>query len=94
MLLAVADLLLLWLGASLWAAATGRESDVYRPESVVGAQAAPGVAAASWSPVADEVVFIHGPLLPETRRLGFYSQTNRRGAVAPGKGNGGVRFLD
>lgn len=74
--------------------ATGHESDLYRPKSVVGADAAPGLAAASWSPVADEVVFIHGPLLEDTPRLGFYSQTNRRGAVVPGDGSGRVRFLD
>lgn len=73
---------------------TGRESDVYRPQSVVGDQAAPGLAAASWSPVADEVVFIHGPLVQDTARLGFYSQTNRRGAIVPADGNGRVRFLD
>jgi hypothetical protein len=74
--------------------ATGVETDLYRPKSVVGAQAAPGVAAASWSPVADEVIFIHGPLLAETARLGFYSQTNRRAAMVSGDGGGKVRFLD
>ena len=74
--------------------ATGRESDLYRPQSVVGDQAAPGLAAASWSPVSDEVVFIHGPLVEDTARLGFYSQTNRRGAIVRGDGNGKVRFLD
>lgn len=78
--------------------ATGRESDLYRPPSATGANAAPGVLAASYSPVANEVVFIHGPLLSETARLGFYSQTNRRGAVvsgeAPADGSGRVRFLD
>jgi hypothetical protein len=73
---------------------TGQESDVYRPQSVVGVQAAPGLAAASWSPVADEVVFIHGPLLRDTARLGFYSQTNRRGAIVRADGKGDVRFLD
>ncbi|MCC6585743.1 MAG: DUF3748 domain-containing protein [Bryobacterales bacterium] len=74
--------------------ATGQESYVYKPKSVTGADAAPGVLAASWSPVGDEVVFIHGPLLEETARLGFYSQTNRRGAVVDSSGTGTVRFLD
>ena len=74
--------------------ATGQESDVYRPPSVTGPQAAPGVLAASWSPVANEVILIHGPLLTETARLGFYSQTNRRGALVPADGTGQVRFLD
>lgn len=73
---------------------TGKESDVYRPKSVTGENAAPGVLAASWSPVADEIVFIHGPLLDETARVGFYSQTNRRGAVVNSSGTGAVRFLD
>ncbi|MCC6263570.1 MAG: DUF3748 domain-containing protein [Bryobacterales bacterium] len=73
---------------------TGEESDVYRPPSVTGDHAAPGLAAASWSPVADEIVFIHGPLLKDTARLGFYSQTNRRGAIARADGTGEVRFLD
>jgi hypothetical protein len=73
---------------------TGRESDVYRPQAVVGAQAAPGLAAASWSPVSDEVLFIHGPLVQDTARLGFYSVTNRRGAVVRANGDGTVRFLD
>lgn len=74
--------------------ATGQESDVYRPKSVTGPEAAPGVLAASWSPVSDEIVFIHGPLLAETARVGFYSQTNRRGAVVNSSGTGTVRFLD
>lgn len=74
--------------------ATGQESDVYRPKSVTGAQAAPGVLAASWSPVSNEAVFIHGPFLEETARVGFYSQINRRGAVVPTDGSGKVRFLD
>lgn len=74
--------------------ASGRESDVYRPKSVTGAQGAPGLAAASWSPVADEIVFIHGPFVEETPRLGFYSQRNRRGAVVRSDGRAGVRFLD
>lgn len=73
---------------------TGEESDVYRPPSVTGAQAAPGLAAASWSPVTDEILFIHGPLLKDTPRLGFYSQTNRRGAIVRADGKGEVRFLD
>lgn len=74
--------------------ATGHESDLYRPQSVVGAKAAPGLAAASWNPAANEVIFIHGPLLKDTERLGFYGFTNRRGAVVSGDGSGSVRFVD
>jgi hypothetical protein len=56
--------------------------------------AAPGVIAASYNPVANEVVFIHGPFVSETRELGFYGKTNRRGAVIRADGKGAVRFLD
>lgn len=72
----------------------GVESDLYRPPSVTGEKSAPGVAAASWSPIANEVIFIHGPLLDETERLGYYGFTNRRGAVVSGDGTGKVRFVD
>ena len=67
--------------------ASGKESVVYRPE-------APGVAAVSWSPIANEVLFIHGPLISEIERLGPYAQTNRRGAVVAADGSGKVRFVD
>jgi hypothetical protein len=75
---------------------TGAESIVYAPKPVLldPVNAAPGVIAASFSPVADEVVFIHGPLVSETPKLGFYGKTNRRGAVAPADSTGRVRFLD
>lgn len=75
---------------------TGAESVVYEPKPVVldPVNAAPGVIAASYNPVADEIVFIHGPLVSEAPLLGFYGKTNRRGAVAPASGKGPVRFLD
>jgi len=75
---------------------TGVESLVYAPDSViVGASgSAPGLGAASFSPVADEVVFIHGPFVSEVPTLGAYSTTNRRGGVAPGDGSGKIKFLD
>ncbi len=42
---------------------TGKETVLYEPESVTGEQAAPGVAAVSWHPSENKVIFIHGPLL-------------------------------
>lgn len=77
--------------------ATGLENFIYAPYPVIigGAGSAPGLGAASYSPFADEVVFIHGPFVHETARLGFYGTTNRRGAVAPADGSGVlVGFLD
>ncbi|MBL8175232.1 MAG: DUF3748 domain-containing protein, partial [Bryobacterales bacterium] len=73
---------------------TGLENYLYLPESVTGSQAAPGLGAASWGAATDEVAFIHGPLMSETRQLGFYSATNRKGGVVMGDGSGDIRFLD
>lgn len=73
---------------------TGLENFVYAPEAVYGTQAAPGVAAVSYHPIADEVAFIHGPLLRETAERGFYGATNRTGGVATADGAGDIRFLD
>ncbi|MBI5283049.1 MAG: DUF3748 domain-containing protein [Candidatus Solibacter usitatus] len=74
---------------------TGLENFVYAPWPVlIGSQAAPGLGAASYSPVDDVVVFIHGPLVSETAKLGFYGGTNRRGGVARADGSGDVGYLD
>jgi hypothetical protein len=75
---------------------TGLENFVYAPIPVMygAGGSAPGLGAASFSPVADEVVFIHGPLVSEVPTLGLYGTTNRRGGVATGDGAGDIRFLD
>lgn len=73
---------------------TGEEKVIYAPEAITGTNAAPGLGAASFSPVADEVVFIHGPLVSEVPTLGYYGRTNRRGAVVPADGSGTVKWLD
>ena len=74
----------------------GAESIVYAPKTVQfdPVNAAPGIIATSFSPVADEIIFIHGPFVSETPTLGFYGKTNRRGAVVPAGTSGQVRFLD
>lgn len=76
--------------------ASGRETTIYAPSPVIvdPVDAAPGVIACSYDPVADEVVFIHGPLVSETKQFGFYGKTNRRGAIMAASGKGSVRFLD
>jgi hypothetical protein len=75
---------------------TGLENFLYAPTAVSygAAGSAPGMGAASFSPVADEVAFIHGPLLSEVPALGWYGTTNRRGGVTTGDGAGEIRFLD
>ena len=75
---------------------TGLENFVYAPTPVMYGTggSAPGVAAVSFSPLADETIFIHGPLVSEVPALGFYGTTNRRGGRATGDGAGDIRFLD
>ncbi len=74
---------------------TGLENILYAPPYKLDpVNMAPGLGAASFSHIDDEVIFIHGPLLEETPVLGFYSTRNRRGAVVRGDGAGDVRFVD
>jgi len=74
---------------------TGLENILYAPAYRLDpVNMAPGVGAASFSHIDDEVIFIHGPLLEETPVLGFYGVRNRRGAVVRGDGAGDVRFVD
>ena len=77
---------------------TGVETLVYAPQPFIvdPVNMAPGLGAASFSPVADEIIMIHGPLVSETPTLGFYGTRNRRGGVVPGAGvnTNTVRFVD
>lgn len=74
---------------------TGVETVLYKPESVVDStNAAPGLGAVSYSPIADEMIFIHGPLLSEVAARGYYGKTNRSGAVIAGDGSGAVKWAD
>lgn len=74
--------------------ATGIETVLYNPPSVIGMPAAPGVAATSYSPVADEVIFIHGPLLEDVPERGWYGKPNRNGGLVPGDGSGKLTWVD
>lgn len=75
--------------------ATGKETVLYKPPaSVTGKNAAPGVGAVSFSPVEQKVAFIHGPLLEEVEKRGYYDKVNRRGAEVLADGSGKLTWLD
>ncbi|HUW59678.1 MAG TPA: DUF3748 domain-containing protein [Candidatus Bathyarchaeia archaeon] len=75
--------------------ATGARTILYSPRaSVTGKNAAPGIAAASYCPVADKVAFIHGPLVDDVPARGYYGKPNRNGAEVPGDGSGVLTWLD
>ncbi len=75
--------------------ATGVETVLYRPEAIVtGARPAPGIGAVSHSPVAYEVLFIHGPPVTTLGTRGPYGKPNRTGASVPTDGSGTVTWVD
>ncbi len=69
--------------------ATGIATVIWNPESITGEHAAPGVAAVSYHPFENKVVFIHGPFLDEVEERGYYGIRNRTGVevTADGKQN-------
>ncbi|HOE66264.1 MAG TPA: DUF3748 domain-containing protein [Candidatus Hydrogenedentes bacterium] len=74
--------------------ATGKETVLYAPKTQTGAQPAPGIGAASYCPVADKVVFIHGPLLEQVAERGPYAKTNRTGVEVSADGSQALTRLD
>ncbi len=74
--------------------ASGEETVLWAPESVTGEQAAPGVAAVSYHPFDDKVIFIHGPLLEEVAERGYYGIRNRSGVEVSADGKGTVTKVD
>ncbi len=68
--------------------ATGKETVLWNPPYTTGEDAAPGVAAVSYHPKENKVIFIHGPLLDEVKERGYYSQKNRTAVVVDGNGGG------
>jgi Protein of unknown function (DUF3748) len=74
--------------------ATGIETVLYAPPSVIGDDAAPGVGAPSFSPVANRVAFIHGPPLDQVEKRGYYAKDNRNGAEVIGDGSQRMVWLD
>lgn len=73
---------------------TGIETILWQPESVTGEQAAPGVAAVSYQPTENKVIFIHGPLLEEVKERGYYAIVNRTGVEVSADGKGTVTKVD
>ncbi len=74
--------------------ATGKETVLWNPPNVTGENAAPGVAAASFHPKENKVIFIHGPFLDEVKERGYYNIRNRTAMVVDGNGNGIVEKPD
>ena len=74
--------------------ATGKETVLWNPPFITGEKAAPGVAAASFHPKENKVIFIHGPFLEEVKERGYYSKKNRTAMVVDGNGGGIVERPD
>ncbi|MEK7794255.1 MAG: DUF3748 domain-containing protein, partial [Candidatus Hydrogenedentota bacterium] len=75
--------------------ATGEETVLYAPaKTIIGAQAAPGVGAASYSWTENRIAFIHGPPLDQVSARGYYAKPNRNGASVPADGSGKLSWLD
>jgi len=66
--------------------ATGEETILWDPPSITGEEAAPGIAAVSFHPNENKVIFIHGPGLDEVKERGTYSIRNRTALVVDGNG--------
>ncbi len=73
---------------------TGKETVLWKPESVTGEKAAPGVAAVSWHPSKNKVIFIHGPLLSEVEERGYYGIRNRTGVEVSADGKRTITKVD
>jgi hypothetical protein len=73
---------------------TGKETILWNPPSITGDNAAPGVAACSYHPKENKVIFIHGPSLDEVKERGYYGLKNRTGVVVDGDGGGIVARPD
>jgi len=75
--------------------ATGKETILYQTtEFEQGDTPYPGAGAASYSPVEDTVIFIHGPVKEEVAVRGTYAKNNRTGAEVPGDGSGKITWVD
>ncbi len=71
--------------------ATGKITTLYKANDPN--EFGPGVLAASFSHVRDEVIFIHGPLNP-TGADDQYEKHRRIGAIVSGDGSGNLKFAD
>ncbi len=73
---------------------TGIETVLWEPPFITGDEAAPGVAAASYHPTENKVIFIHGPFLEEVEKRGYYNIRNRTAMEVDGNGNGIINTVD
>ncbi len=73
---------------------TGKITVIWEPESVSGENGAPGVAAVSYHPSDDKVIFIHGPFFEEVKDRGYYNIRNRTGKVVSADGKGKMTDMD
>ena len=73
---------------------TGKETILWEPPYVTGKNAAPGVAAVSYHPSENKVIFIHGPLLDEVEDRGYYGIRNRTGVEVDGDGQQNTNTVD
>lgn len=74
--------------------ATGNITVLWKPKSVSGENGAPGVAAVSYHPTENKVIFIHGPFLEEVKERGYYDIKNRTGKTVSADGKGVLTNID
>ena len=75
--------------------AAGDETVLYTPaESIIGAQAAPGIGAPYFSVAENKVAFIHGPPVADVPARGYYAKNNRNGVEVLADGSGQLTWLD
>ena len=67
--------------------ATGQETVLWNPPSITGENAAPGVAAVSFHPFENKVIFINGPFINEVKERGYYNHQNRTAGEVDGEGH-------
>ncbi|MEN8227874.1 MAG: DUF3748 domain-containing protein [Bacteroidota bacterium] len=73
---------------------TGVETILWDPPSITGEEAAPGVAAASYHPLENKIIFIHGPNLDEVDKRGYYNIRNRTAIEVDGEGKKSAKKVD
>ena len=74
--------------------ASGEETVLWDPPSITGEEAAPGMAAVSFHPSENKVIFIHGPLLEKVKARGPYSIRNRTAFEVDGNGEKNAAKVD
>ena len=73
---------------------TSIETVIWEPEFITGELAAPGVAAVSYHPMENKVIFIHGPFLNEVEERGYYGIRNRTGVEVSAEGKQNMIKVD